>query len=269
MYYFVRSRSDNQRHHQGNTNITSPNSNGGRNRVSFLQLTPELHVDRRRPCDMAPPPRSPPPSSHRRRRRHTSSSSPRRHRDHDDSDGNPAARHGDQRRHYCRPAFVTAAKELLDALDVAHTLCIQLLDAHKKDTERLRPFAGQRVLDVVWCARVGTVGEGGGVDGEDDKKGESERQKLGGVLNKVEKALAGVARAKIWEIGEGGGVGDVEEKRLMEKVKDTREIFLGLVDVALREVEGMRALGAEMGLLKAMLESVRGEQSNTDASEQW
>ncbi|KAF4536209.1 uncharacterized protein LTHEOB_1970 [Lasiodiplodia theobromae] len=252
-YYFVRSRPDSQRHqHQRNTNSTSPSSNGGGNRVSF-QLTPTLRVDRRRSRDMTPPPSS------RRRHHHTSS---HRHRDHGDSGGHPAAHHGDPRRHYCRPAFVTAAKELLEALDAAHTVCIGLLDAHKKDTESLRQFAGRRVLDVVWCARVGEVG---GVDGEDDKKGESERQKLGGVLEKVEKALAGVARAKIWEIGEDGG--NVEEERLVEKVKDSREIFPGLVDMALREVRGMRDLVAEMVLLEAMLESVLKKQSETTASQ--
>ncbi|KAK0658870.1 hypothetical protein DIS24_g4502 [Lasiodiplodia hormozganensis] len=252
-YYFVRSRPDSQRHHQQrNTNSTSTSSNGDRNRVSF-QLTPTLRVDHRRPHDMTPPP----PSS-RRRHHHTSS---HRHRNHSDSDGHLAAHHGDPRRHYCRPAFVTAAKELLEVLDAAHTVCTGLLDAHKKDTESLRQFAGRRVLDVVWCARVGEVG---GVDGEDDKIGESERQKLGGALEKVEKALAGVARAKIWEIGEGGG--DMEE-RLVEKVKDSREIFPGLVDMALREVRGMRDLVAEMGLLEAMLESVLKKQSETTASQ--
>lgn len=171
-YCFVRSRSDQHRqHHQRNTNTTSPNGNEGRNRVSF-QLTPTLRVDRRHPRDMTPLPPSPPPS-HRRRHNPTSSSSSRHHRDHGDSDGHPAAHHGDQRLHYCRPAFVTAAQELLDALDAGHTLCMKLLDAHKKVTEPLRKFAGQRVLDVVWYARVGEVGQGGDVDDKDDKKGES------------------------------------------------------------------------------------------------
>lgn len=78
------------------------------------------------------------------------------------------------------------------------------------------------------------------------------------------KALAGVTRAKIWEIGEAGG--DVE-KRLMEKVKSTREIFPGLVDMALREVGGMRDLVVEMRLLKVMLKSMLKKPSKTDASE--
>lgn len=148
-----------------------------------------------------------------------------------------------------------------------------LLGAHERETRALRRFAGTRVLDVVWCARVwcervGVEGEGEGgervgMDGSGDVEGgggdeESVRERVGGIVRRTGRALGDVAGARVGGVVRGGmdEVGKEEERKVRDKVKEVERVFGKLVEVAMQKVEGMRYLVVELKLLKAVLRSV-------------
>lgn len=114
-----------------------------------------------------------------------------------------------------RLPFGSAARSLLTALQVALQLFEILLAAHERDTARLKTFAGKRVLDLVWSARLlserGGTGEALDGDGQTDHGGINEegestatKEQVASVVKNLWKTLERTAGAKVGgDNGEG------------------------------------------------------------------
>lgn len=137
-----------------------------------------------------------------------------------------------------------------------------LLAAHERDTASLKTFAGTRVLDLVWSARLllerSGTGEALDGDGQTDHGGINEegestatKEQVASVVKNLWKTLEQTAGAKVSsDVGKGEAV--MEEIVVRERVKGAERAFSELFSAAILKVEGMRALMVELGLLKVV-----------------